>query len=61
VGGARAEGVVPRDHRHRLWDVDRGRIGRLSVYDAVDSAITGGLRAEIDSSLARQGADHTIS
>jgi aminopeptidase N len=38
-----------------FWDVDRDRIGRVSVYDAVDSAITGGLRAEIDSSLARQG------
>jgi aminopeptidase N len=38
-----------------FWDVDRGRANRLPVYDAVDSAITGGLRAEIDSSLARQG------
>jgi aminopeptidase N len=38
-----------------FWDVDRGRVDRLPVYDAVDSAITGGLRAEIDSSLARQG------
>ena len=33
------------------WTTDAG----LPVYDAVDSAITGGLRAEIDSSLARQG------
>ena len=35
----------------REWETDTG----LPVYDAVDSAITGGLRAEIDSSLARQG------
>jgi aminopeptidase N len=39
-----------------FWDVDRGRTASgLAFYDAVDSAITGGLRAEIDSSLARQG------
>jgi aminopeptidase N len=39
-----------------FWDVDRGRTASgLPFYDAVDSAITGGLRAEIDSSLARQG------
>jgi aminopeptidase N len=38
------------------WDVDRWRTDSgIPVYDAVDSAITGGLRAEIDSSLARQG------
>jgi aminopeptidase N len=38
------------------WDVTRWRTDSgLPVYDAVDSAITGGLRAEIDSSLARQG------
>jgi aminopeptidase N len=39
-----------------FWDVNRGRTASgLPFYDAVDSAITGGLRAEIDSSLARQG------
>ena len=39
-----------------FWDVDRGRTASgLPFYDAVDPAITGGLRAEIDSSLARQG------
>ena len=39
-----------------FWDVDRGRTASgLPFYDAVDTAITGGLRAEIDSSLARQG------
>jgi aminopeptidase N len=39
-----------------FWDVDRWRTDDgLPVYDAVDSAITGGLRDEIDSSLARQG------
>ena len=39
-----------------FWDVDRGRTASgLPIYDAVDSAITGGLRAEIDASLARQG------
>ena len=39
-----------------LWDVDRWRTDTgLPVYDAVDSAIKGGLRREIDSSLARQG------
>ena len=39
-----------------FWDVDRYRTADgLPVYDAVDSAITGGLRDEIDSSLARQG------
>ena len=38
------------------WDVTTWRTDSgLPVYDAVDSAITGGLRAEIDSSLARQG------
>ena len=38
------------------WDVTTWRTDTgLPVYDAVDSAITGGLRAEIDSSLARQG------
>lgn len=36
------------------WDVTRGRIGGLPVYDAVDSALTGDLRAAIDSSLSRQ-------
>jgi aminopeptidase N len=39
-----------------FWDVDRWRTDSgIPVYDAVDSAITGGLRAVIDSSLARQG------
>jgi aminopeptidase N len=33
------------------WQTDDG----LPVYDAVDTNITGGLRAEIDSSLSRQG------
>jgi len=38
------------------WDVHRWRTASgIPVYDAVDSAITGGLRQEIDSSLARQG------
>jgi aminopeptidase N len=38
------------------WDVNRGRLDDgLPVYDAVDSGISGGLREEIDSSLARQG------
>jgi aminopeptidase N len=38
------------------WDVVRWRTDDgVPVYDAVDTAITGGLRAEIDSSLARQG------
>ena len=38
------------------WDVHRWRTDSgLPVYDAVDSALTGGLRQEIDSSLARQG------
>jgi aminopeptidase N len=38
------------------WDVHTWRTDSgLPVYDAVDSAITGGLRAEIDSSLSRQG------
>jgi aminopeptidase N len=38
------------------WDVHRWRTGSgIPVYDAVDSAITGGLREQIDSSLARQG------
>jgi len=37
------------------WDVRRWRTeGGIPVYDAVDSALTGGLRDEIDSSLARQ-------
>ncbi len=34
----------------RKWSTDDG----LPVYDAVDSAITGGLREQIDASLARQ-------
>ena len=39
-----------------FWDVDRYRTDDgLPVYDAVSSAITGGLRDEIDSALARQG------
>ena len=38
------------------WDVRRWRTASgIPVYDAVDSAITGGLRAVIDASLARQG------
>ncbi len=38
------------------WDVDRWRTDdRLPVYDAVSSQITGALRAEVDSSLAKQG------
>jgi aminopeptidase N len=38
------------------WDVHKWRTEtKLPVYDAVDSAITGGVRAAIDSSLARQG------
>jgi aminopeptidase N len=38
------------------WDVHRWRTDTgLPVYDAVDAAITGGLRAEIDAGLARQG------
>ncbi|MGH2961483.1 MAG: M1 family metallopeptidase [Solirubrobacterales bacterium] len=37
------------------WDVDRSRTDYGLQYDAVDTNITGGLRAEIDSSLARQG------
>ena len=38
------------------WDVSRGRTeSGLPVYDAVDSSLTGGLRDQIDSSLARQG------
>jgi len=38
------------------WDVDTWRTeSGLPVYDAVDSAITGGLREVIDSSLLRQG------
>jgi aminopeptidase N len=38
------------------WDVDTWRTeSGLPVYDAVDSAITGGLREVIDSSLSRQG------
>ncbi|HEX2466796.1 MAG TPA: M1 family metallopeptidase [Solirubrobacterales bacterium] len=39
-----------------FWDVHRWRTGDdLPVYDAVDSALTGELREQIDSSLARQG------
>ena len=39
-----------------FWDVNRWRTDDgLPVYDAVDSALTGDLRAAIDSSLARQG------
>ena len=39
-----------------FWDVHQWRTDTgLPVYDAVDSAITGGLRAVIESSLARQG------
>ena len=39
-----------------FWDVHKWRTDTgLPVYDAVDSAITGELRAVIDSSLARQG------
>ena len=38
------------------WDVHRWRTASgLPVYDAVDPTITGGLRAEVDASLARQG------
>jgi aminopeptidase N len=38
-----------------FWDVTRGHTDEgLPVYDAVDSALTGGLRDEIDSSLAKQ-------
>jgi aminopeptidase N len=38
------------------WDVHRWKTDDgLPVYDAVDPAITGGLRAQVDSSLARQG------
>ena len=38
------------------WDVHRWRTGDgLPVYDAVDSTLTGALRAQIDASLARQG------
>ena len=38
------------------WDVHKWRTEtKLPVYDAVDSAITGGVRAAIGSSLARQG------
>ena len=38
------------------WDVDRWRTDdRLRVYDAVSSQITGAHRAEVDSSLAKQG------
>jgi aminopeptidase N len=39
-----------------FWDVERYRTDDgLPVYDAVSSAITGPLRDEIDSALARQG------
>jgi len=39
-----------------LWDFHQWRTeSGIPVLDAVDSAITGGLRAEIDSSLNRQG------
>jgi aminopeptidase N len=38
------------------WDVHRWRTDDgLPVYDAVDTTITGALRAEIDDSLSRQG------
>jgi aminopeptidase N len=38
-----------------FWDVSTGRTAQgLPFYDAVDSALTGGLRDEIDSSLAKQ-------
>jgi aminopeptidase N len=38
------------------WDVVRWRTeAGIPVYDAVDPEITGALRAEVDSSLARQG------
>ena len=38
------------------WDVHRWKTSDgLPVYDAVDPSITGGQRAEIDSSLAKQG------
>jgi aminopeptidase N len=38
-----------------LWDTKSWRTpGGLPVYDAVDPAITGGLRTEVDASLARQ-------
>jgi aminopeptidase N len=38
------------------WDVTRGRTDDgLPQYDAVDTGITGGLRAEIDDSFSRQG------
>jgi aminopeptidase N len=38
------------------WDVHRWRTeSGIPVYDAVDWAMTGGLRQQIDSSLARQG------
>jgi aminopeptidase N len=43
------------------WDVHQWQTGSgLPVYDAVDSAITGGLRDVIDSSLARQGEILTL-
>ena len=39
-----------------FWDVTSGaRIAGVPVYDAVDSALTGDLRDEIDSSLAAPG------
>jgi aminopeptidase N len=39
-----------------FWDIHRWRTeDGLPVWDAVDPALTGGLREEIDSSLARQG------
>ncbi len=37
------------------WDVTRSRQAGLPVYDAVDNRLTGELRRQIDSSLARQG------
>jgi aminopeptidase N len=44
-----------------FWRVNRSRTDTgLPVYDAVDPAITGGLRREIDSSLARQGEVLTL-
>ena len=45
----------PRSTSATGTSIAGARDSGLPVYDAVDSAITGGLRAEIDSSLARQG------
>ena len=56
MGGPRADGVLPGNDRIGFWDVHRWRTDSgIPVYDAVDPAIPGGLRQEIDSSLARQG------